>query len=308
MDVFVTGATGTLGRPTVRELTASGIIVHGLARSDRNELLLRELGANPVRLDLFDRRALEIAVKGRDAILHLATQIPPLKDAHRPGAWHENDRLRADATRLLVDAALAGGVSTLIYPSVCFFYPDRGDEWIEAAPPSDPPHLLRSTLAAEAEVARFTEAGGRGIVLRMGAFYSSSAPNTLHTLALARRGLALMVGRADGFLSQIWVEDAARALVAALERAPAGTYDVVDDEPLTRGEIVRLIARAVGRRRLLVPPMFLVRLLAGKEGLFAARSQRVSNRRFKEATGWTPTVKSAREGWARVAESARSVG
>ena len=301
MRVFVTGATGTLGRPTVRQLVAEGHEVRALARAEKNEKLLREMGAVPVGADLFDPAALENAVRGCGAILHLATKIPTLKDASGRDAWRENDRLRAEGTRLLVDAALAAGVPTLVYPGVCFFYPDSGNEWMENAEPSDPPRLLSSSIAAEADVKRFRESSGRGIVLRMGAFYSPAAPNTRDTIALARRGIALMFGKPEAYLSQIWVDDAAAATTAAAARAPAGIYDVVDDEPLTRGEVVSQMARAVGRRRLFKPPSWLIRLLAGKDALFAARSQRVSNRRFKEATGWTPAVPDARQGWGRIA-------
>lgn len=303
MKVFVTGATGTLGSPTVRQLVAGGHDVRALARSEKNEKLLLEMGAIPVKADLFDSAVLENAVSGCDAILHLATKIPPLKEARGRDVWLENDRIRAEGTRSLAEAALAAGVPTLIYPGVCFFYPDSGNEWIENAEPSEPPQLLLSTIAAEAEVKRFMESGGRGIVLRMGAFYSPTAPNTQDTIALARRGIALMFGKSEAYLSQIWVDDAASAIVAAMTRAPAGIYDVVDDEPLTRGEIVALMARAVGRRRLFKPPLWLIRLLAGKDALFAARSQRVTNRRFKEAAGWTPAISDARKGWARITAS-----
>lgn len=305
MKVFITGATGTLGRPTVQRLVAAGHSVHALSRSDRNEALLRQLGAVPVSADLFDRNAIETALKGCEAVLHLASKIPPLKHAPRRAAWLENDRIRSEGTRLLVDAALAVGVQAFVYPSVCFFYPDRRAAWIDAValtdpPPTDVPALLESTLTAEAQVDWFTKVGGRGVVLRMGAFYSPTAGSTLDTIAFARRGIALLVGKADAFWSQIWVDDAAEAVVAALLRAPAGRYDVVDDEPLPRGEIVSLMARAVGRRRLWAPPPMLLRLVGGEDALFAMRSQRVSNQRFKEATNWQPTVRNAREGWKRI--------
>lgn len=89
-------------------------------------------------------------------------------------------------------------------------------------------------------------------------------------------------------------------MVAALEWAPAGVYDVVDDEPLRRGEWSAALARAVGRRRLLGPPARLVRLLGGEAAAALSPSQRVSNRRFREATGWAPSVPNAREGLARL--------
>jgi nucleoside-diphosphate-sugar epimerase len=300
MKIFVTGATGVLGRPTVQRLVAADHEVHALARSDKNEELLRQLGAIPMRADLFDRRALEQAIPGSEAILHLATKIPPFKDATRREAWDENNRIRSEGTRLLVDVALAAGVQSFIYPSIVFLYPDSGDRWIDADTPIDPVSGLRSAVDAEEEVARFIRSGGRGVTLRMGAFYSPKAQNIVDTLEAARKGFALMTGAGNAYWSQIWVDDAAEAVVAALLRAPAGVYDVVDDEPLTRNELKTLIACAVGRKHLLAPPTLAVRVVAGKDAMFAARSLRVSNRRFKEATGWAPTVRNARQGWERI--------
>jgi len=234
---------------------------------------------------------------GRDAVLHLATHIPPAKDATRPGAWRENDRIRMEGTRSLVDAALECGVPTFIYPGIVFVYPDGGANWLDTTTPPAPTPILRSSLDAEAEVARFTGAGHRGIVLRMAGFYGPSAPNTLHMLRSAQRGIALIFGRNKAYQSLIWVDDAALAVVDALRRASAGIYDVVDDEPLQKWELAATLAKAVRRRRLLRPPAFLLWLFGGKNVMFQARSQRVSNRKFKAETGWSPMVPSARQGF-----------
>jgi nucleoside-diphosphate-sugar epimerase len=305
MKVFVTGATGVLGRPTVQKLVAGGQKVHALARSEENEQLLRSLGAIPVRADLFNRDSLEKAIAGSEAILHLATKIPPFKDATKPESWDENDRIRTEGTRLLVDVALAAEVKGFIYPSITFLYPNSGDYWIDDRTPIDPVSRLQSAVDAEREVARFTQSstksgakfGGRGVTLRMGAFYGPEAQSVVDTLEAARKGFALLAGPGDAYWSQIWIADAAEAVVAALLRAPAGVYDVVDDEPMRRDELKKLIAQAAGRKWILSPPTLAVRMIGGKDALFAARSLRVLNRKFKAATGWAPTVRSAREGW-----------
>ena len=305
-SVFVTGATGVLGRAVVPRLVAAGHRVRAVVRSEQNEEAVRRLGAEPARADLFAPRSLAEAIAGSDAVLHLATKIPPPAQARKRAAWVENDRLRAEATRNLVDAALASGVATFVYPSFGLVYPDRGDVWIDAtAAPPQVPDMLRSTLAAEAEVARFaTSEGRRGISLRLASLYGPDAPSTAEQLRAARRGVSLLPGPADAYLPMLWVDDAAAAIVTALERAPSGVYDVSDDEPLRRREIVAALAQAVGRRRLLRPPAALARALSGAvEDLFL-RSQRVSNRRFKEATEWAPSVPSARDGLARLAPAA----
>jgi len=62
--VFVSGATGVLGRPVVRLLVDSGREVRALARSPGNEAALRAAGAEPVRTDLFDPPSLSAALAG----------------------------------------------------------------------------------------------------------------------------------------------------------------------------------------------------------------------------------------------------
>lgn len=302
--IVVTGGTGVLGRPTVRSLVARGHEVRALVHSAQGERTIRELGATPVHGDLFDKASVGAAVGDAEAILHLATRIPSSKDASKGSAWEENDRIRTEGTRNLVEAALSGGVRTLIYPSVVLVYPDSGDAWIDASTADPAPiAFVRSTLDSEREVRRFAEAGRRGFTLRMGMFYAPEAGHTQDILSFARKGIAAVLGPGDAYLSSIWVDDGAAAVVAALEndRAPSGTYDVVDDEPLTRAELARAIAGAVGKQRLRRIPGFLAPLMLGRDLVAVnSRSQRVSNRRFKETTGWTPRVASARDGWARL--------
>jgi len=306
MDIFVTGATGVLGRAAVPLLVAAGHHVRGLARSEGNAALLRDMGAEPMSTDLFDVDALRPVVAGCDAILHLATHIPPTMKAGRLSAWRENDHLRREGAQVLVRAALTTGVQRLIYPSIAYVYPDSGDRWIAADTTPVAPHaVLQSTLDAEETVREFAADGRRGVVLRMGTFYGPEAPTTGDLLRAARMGIAAFPGPRGAYLPMIWVQDAARALVAALA-APAGTYDVVDDAPLPRGAIFAAIAHSVGRERLHALPRWLMSMLASATVDALSRSQRISNRRFKAVTDWTPTVPDARLGWERIADAART--
>ncbi len=178
MIVFVTGGTGALGRPTVARLREAGHTVRALARSAAAAAALRAAGAEPVPASLFDPRALAVAVRGADAVLHLATRIAPASAARRRDAWRENDRIRAEGTRTLVDAALAADVGVLVYPSFAPVYADGGARWLSAGDPVAPTAVLRSTLVAEDEVARFTAEGGRGVSLRMAGIYGPHSPAT----------------------------------------------------------------------------------------------------------------------------------
>jgi nucleoside-diphosphate-sugar epimerase len=225
----------------------------------------------------------------------------------RRSAWVENDRIRAEGAKNLVDAALRVGTRVFVYPSFAFLYPDSGDAWIDAAStPVDLIDILHSTIAAEQHVARFAAEGDRrGISLRLGWLYGSDLPSTEEQLQLARRGVTMFGSAPDAFAPTLWIGDAASALIAALERAPSGLYDVVDDEPLRQRELKTTLAASAGRRKSLSLPTWLLRIMAGPAAEAFTRSLRISNRRFREATGWAPEVRNAVEGLAHVA-AARS--
>jgi len=228
----------------------------------------------------------------------------------RRAAWLENDHLRRDGARNLVDAGLAAGtVRTIIYPSFDFLYPSGGSAWLDARTASiDPASTLISTVDAEEAVARFaasdTSTDRRGISLRMGMFYGPESPSSLEVLGYARHGIGALPGARAGYLPMIWLQDAVSALFTALaEPIPSGVYDIVDDEPLTRAEVFASLAQAVGRKRLWVMPDLVVRLLLGVKYADMSRSLRISNRAFKAASSWQPQVPNARIGWQRLVEA-----
>jgi nucleoside-diphosphate-sugar epimerase len=297
--VFVAGATGVLGRRSVRELLAAGHEVTGIARSDEKAALLRSLGATPVRVDLFDEDAVRDAVTGHDVVCNLATHVPPVAEAGRQRAWQEHERIRIEGSRILVDAALAAGATVYVQESLAFAYADGGDAVLdEDWPLHDGGHAV-AVRRAEESVARFTAAGGRGIALRFGWFYSADSEHTIAAVAAARRGVSMHLGLPDGYQPMISLDDAARAVAAALD-APAGAYNIVDDEPMTRRQLDDALADAVTRRRLLRAPVAALKVAPDSTKGFLA-SNRASNQRFKDATGWAPRVPSAREGFRALA-------
>lgn len=195
-DVFVTGGSGVLGSALVPLLAARGDRVRAPSVSE---------------LDLFDPDAVRRAVRGADAVVHLATRIPPPERMGEPGAWAMNDRLRAEASRHLVDAASAAGVQVYIQPTVTFVYPPHGHV-DESTPIVGDGGDFRSAVEAERQAARFTAGGGRGVALRFGLLFGPGTGSPEPDL--------------DRYGAVLHVEDAGAALLAALD-APAGVYNVV---------------------------------------------------------------------------------
>ncbi len=196
MRLLVTGGTGVLGRAFVPLASAVGHQVMAPARGD---------------LDLFDPGAVGAAVRAADAVLHLATRIQPLERMREPDAWRENDRLRAEASGILVDAALTAGVTAYVQPTITFVYP-ADQPATEQTPIVEVPQIMRSALVAERQARRFAAAGRRGVVLRLGLLDGSGTGH----------------GPVTSLGATLHVADAASAFLAALA-IPSGVYNVCRD-------------------------------------------------------------------------------
>ncbi len=105
--LLLTGATGTIGAPLLRRLTASGHEVRCLVRDPRR------LGAQRVRVqiamgDLSDHLSFRHALRGVDTVVHLASVI-----RDQPGSSIEE--LAGVATWRLVRAAERAGVERFVF-------------------------------------------------------------------------------------------------------------------------------------------------------------------------------------------------
>jgi nucleoside-diphosphate-sugar epimerase len=289
MKIFVTGGTGVLGRRAVPRLVAAGHDVSVLVRSPAKAAAVAAAGGRPVTGSLFDPDALRIVVVGHDAVVNLATHIPPVTAAVRRSAWTENDRIRTEGVANLVAAARSAGVSRFVQESVAFACADGGDrELDEDAPMPDPaPFNTASVAVAEDQVAAFTEAGGVGVVLRFGLFHAPESGYTAASLVPTRWGRMPVPGRPEAHYPIVHADDAADAVVAALA-APAGVYNVTADESPTRAGYARALDGVLGDPGRVRPlPTRLGRLITASAPSLGW-SQRISNRRFRAATGWAP--------------------
>ncbi len=256
-----------------------------------------QTGASSAVIDLFDPKTLLQALRDHDTLVNMATHIPssPWRMMLRR-SWRENDRIRSTGARNLVDAALACGIQRVIQESFALTYPDRGDAWIDETVPLEPSPYNRTVLDAEAAAERFASHGGSGVVLRFAGFHGPDAIQVQPVIAGVRHGWALLPGSRQAFLSSISHDDAARAVVAALD-APSGAYNVTDDEPLRHVDYATSLAQALG----VSPPRFYLPAwsapLLGVAGEVMARSLRLSNRKLRDTTGWRPTYPSMRSGW-----------
>ena len=208
--IFLAGATGVIGYKLLPMLVDAGFVVYGTTRKPERQDDIRQAGATPVVVDVFDAAALIEAVRQTKPgiVIHQLTDLPHGLD---PALMEEgrirNARLREVGTKNLVDAAVAARAERLISQSIAWVY-QQG-----AAPLTEETPLQESAVAIRTlETLTLTTPGIAGTVLRYGLLYGpgtgSDAPNVPISLH---------------------VEDAARAALLAVQRAPTGAFNIVDD-------------------------------------------------------------------------------
>lgn len=194
MRIFLAGASGVIGRPLVPLLVADGHEVAGTTRSESKAEMLRELGAEPVVLDVYDAEALRATVVafGPDLVMHQLTDLPD-DPAELTDSGAANARMRDVGTANLIAAAQAAGAERFLAQSIAFI-PGGGPESRE--------RHERQVLEID------------GVVLRYGMFYG---PGTYHE-----------DGKPEDGNPRIEVGEAARRTLDHVE-APSGVVELVEE-------------------------------------------------------------------------------
>jgi nucleoside-diphosphate-sugar epimerase len=327
VKVLVTGATSLIGVHVAQRLLARGDEVTAFQRgqTERTGVPSTVADTTPsatVLGDIADPAAVAAAVEGHDAVIHLAAKVGVT------GTFDEYVRANVTGTQTVLTAARAAGVSRFVHvssPSVAH----GGEALVGAdAEPADPGatrgHYATSKAEAE-QIALDADAAGFAVVaIRPHLVWGPGDTQLVGRIVdRARSGRLALVGSGTALIDTTYIDNAADALVAALDRAPqvAGEALVVSNgEPLTVGEILGriTIAAGVGPPRLAVP-----RRLAFAVGLVAERvwdrtgrlddppmtsflAEQLSTahwfdqRHTRDALGWVPAV-SLDEGFDRLA-------
>jgi len=303
MRVFVTGATGALGRHLVPGLLAAGHEVTATTRTPGKVAQLRQAGAEPVVVDGLDREAVIAAVRAAapEVIVHQMTALAGMRSLRHPDkAFAVTNELRTRGTDNLLAAAARAGTRRVIAQGYAGPGPDRGSGPLKTE--EDPPDWrpIRSAVQGPAAIRHVEEAvpqeAPEGIVLRYGGFYGPGASDFL--LDMLRKRQVPVIGGGTGVWSFIEITDAAAATLAAVDRGEPGLYNVVDDDPAPVAEWLPYLAKVAGARPPLRVPAWLGRLLAGEFVVAQMTTSRgSSNEKARKELGWEPRYASWREGF-----------
>ncbi|KAB1915207.1 NAD(P)-dependent oxidoreductase [Micromonospora sp. AMSO31t] len=299
MRVLLAGASGAVGRPLTRQLIAAGHQVVGISRSPGNAERLRNAGAEAVVADVMDRENLLAAVRDvrADAVVHELTALGTTKMGE---ALQGTNALRTTGTANLLAAARAVGAHRFVTQSIVlgYGYRDHGPRVISEDDPFGEPvggKLGEAVAAIRAtEEQAFAADGIEGVALRYGFFYGQDRMTNMIVNLVRKRRLPVPSG--GGCANFIYLEDAAAATVAALEKGRAGqAYNIVDDEPVRWGDYLDTLAAAFGARRPWRVPSWMLRPIPYAHAMMTT-SMRVSNGKAKRELDWAPAVPTYREG------------
>jgi uncharacterized protein YbjT (DUF2867 family) len=243
--LLLTGATGTIGLPVLRRLTATEMPVRCLVRDPRR------LGAQRVRVqialgDLADPFSFRNALRGVETVVHLASAI---RD-QPAGSIEELDGV---AAWRLVQAAERAGVRRFV------FFSTLGASTRSRA------RLMRAKAIAEKAL---IESSLEYTVFAPSMVYSPSDPFLRLLERMSLLPVVPIVGTGRAPFQPIWAEDVAECVMAALPDGSHGgeavgqRYELAGPETLTYAEIVQCVLRSLRRRRPLVRlPVGVVRRL-----------------------------------------------
>jgi 2-alkyl-3-oxoalkanoate reductase len=303
MRVFVTGASGALGRHLVPGLVAAGHQVTATTRTPGKAGQLRAAGAEPVVLDGLDRDAVIAAVRAAapEVIVHEMTALAGLRSLRHPDqTFAATNELRTRGTDNLLAAAAAAGTRRVIAQGYAGPGPDQRPGPVKTEEDPVGWRSIQSAAqmsAAIAYVDQTVPAGApEGIVLRYGTLYGPGASDPL--VEMVRKRQVPVIGGGTGVWSFIEVSDAAAATVAAVGRGAPGLYNVVDGDPAPVAQWLPYLAQVAGGKPPLRLPGWLGRLLAGEFVVAQMTTSRgYSNEKARKELGWEPQYPSWREGF-----------
>jgi nucleoside-diphosphate-sugar epimerase len=215
--VFLAGAAGAIGRRLAPLLVAHGHSVWGTTRSPDKSEFLRQLGASPVVVDVFDAEALTAAVLEAkpEIVIHQLTDLSAIQDpAKRSAALARNARIRDEGTRNLVAAARIAGARRLIAQSIAWAYapgprPYSEDHPLDLNAEGERLVSVRGVEALERQV--LAASPMEGVVLRYGRLYGPGSG-----------------ADAPPSPPSVHVDAAAYAALLAIDRGEPGAFNIAD--------------------------------------------------------------------------------
>jgi nucleoside-diphosphate-sugar epimerase len=283
MKIFVTGASGYIGRHVVEALVRVGREVTGLARSSESATHMEALGAQVCRGDLTDPAAWVPGTRDFDAVIHIAL------------AGAAADRVLVP---MLIDA-MAGSGSTagkpFLYTSGVWVMGNTGDRVAgESWPLYKAPAISAWRKEIEQLMLDARERNVRSVILRPATVYgggTGSADGVVGRMVDQGRkdGVIRVPGDGTNHKSYVHCEDLADLYLAALQHSPAGELYVAADGPAIPTSQVAEAAAKVSGASIEYIPADVARKQMGPIAEAHMLDQKIGSTKAGRLLGWKPS-------------------
>lgn len=278
MKITVTGASGRIGTTLVDRLRARGDDVTTLSRSPKRG----------VPWDPMTERAPASALRGRDAVVHLAGE-----DVAQRWSDKAKERIaesRATGTRNLVaglaalDEAQRPGV--LVSGSASGYYGPRGDEEVDETATAGTDFLAGVCVAWEHEALqaqKLSPPAVRVVRIRTGIVLDKDGGALAKMLPPFRMGVGGPVAGGGQWMPWIHLDDEVGILLAAIDGDDwSGPVNACAPNPVTNRDFSKALGRALHRPAIAPVPALAIRALYGEMAQIVTTGVRMVPRRATE--------------------------
>ncbi|GMM32998.1 hypothetical protein DASC09_003230 [Saccharomycopsis crataegensis] len=284
MKVFVTGATGWVGTPTVQELIKQGHHVVGLARSDESAQKLKAMGATALRGGLEDINVLKKGAAESDGVIHLGF-------IHDFANFEHSIKVDAQAIKTICEA-LEGTNKALVLTSGTLLLSQMSegvaDELLDISQVSGP---LSARAHNEMCGMKFANKGVRVSCVRLAPTVHGKGDHGFIPQIISqdkKYGDSFYIGDGQNVWPAVHVLDAAKLFTLALEKAPAGSaFHGVAEEGVRTRDIAQAISKVLSCETKSISNEEGAEKL-GFFGMVFSINNPVSSKKTREILGWDP--------------------
>lgn len=278
---------GYIGTALARACMDAGLRVGALTRNAEKAAQLQALGVSEVVVADLDDPSWQGRLQGEySAVVNCVSSAG--------GGLAGYQKSYVDGQRAILDWAQGRGIQTYLYTSSTSVYPQDGGVAVdEAADTAGAPPTGQLILESERLIAAAAAQFGRWYVFRLAGIYG---PGRHYLLDQIRQSQGAIPGRGDHTLNLIHRDDVVGAILCALSHAaPSGVYNVADDGPAHKAELVAWLAQTLGQ----AVPEFDAAAVSPRLQRRGGRmpDRRILNGKLKAALDWAPQYPDFRAGY-----------
>ena len=262
MAIFITGATGFIGKKLAQRLASQGEVVHVLARDPKKAADLTHANIKVFKGDILEPESLAAAIKGCDQVYHVASFVDIWsKDPATPFV------VNVEGTVNVLQACENEGVKKVVVTSTAgVFGPSHGPE-VDEDSVRRTDFFFRyetSKFMAEEKVQHFARKGMNVVIVNptrvFGPGEMSKSNSWVMLIAmLVNKGITFIPGKGNKSGNYVFVDDVLEGHILAMEKGERGEKYILGGENATMNELLQMVREESGRKGVVIRmPLFIL--------------------------------------------------